>query len=571
MSEISIQGRDRAMEMEERPESPRSEPQQSSEEKKPGIRHRTSALPPIEIKRDENGEKGDAIMEVKMQEADTPIVLQFKDLNYTITTKKSKPFGGEGSKNVLHWIANHVWHRTESVQRQILTNVTGKVMPGEILAIMGPTGSGKTTLLGLLAKRVNKGVTGEILVNGQPPSKDFKRQVAFVLQDDVFFPNLTVSQTLECTAQLRLPKRYTRKEKSQRVDEMISLLNLAKAKNTIIGGPFTRGVSGGERKRVNIGNELLTNPGIILLDEPTSGLDTSTALNLMKVLKKMAGMGYTVVTTIHQPTSQMFQLFDKLMLLVDGNVCYYGKAEEAVDYFAGLGLECETYSNPADFMMGMILEEELRKTSDVKLQLMDRYRQYSETEDTSSLTATEKVQLEKIQKNARENPAPKYPTTFFQQFYVLLGRGFYQAKGNNLARLPFLQVIVIALFVGFFWYHLPRSEERIQDKFGVIFFTVVFAGGFTPLLNTVFNFPPERAVLIRERSSGAYRLISYFLSKNVAELPFVFLFPALFFVYHVLHGATSRRFRPLSIGNNYRVCFCIRRQWIGIGHFRQSN
>jgi len=501
----------------------RREPSPSQSEAQ--MTRRTRKLKPIEVPKTEV--KSDDVA-VQIQEADNPIVMQFRDLNYVIETKSKKPFGGAETKNWFYKLANHVYHRHEKGERQILTNVSGKVVPGEILAIMGPTGSGKTTLLGLLAKRINKGVTGEILVNGVAPDKDFKRKVAFVLQDDVFFPNLTVSQTLDCTAQLRLPNRYTRQEKSLRVQEMISMLNLTKTKNTIIGGPFTRGVSGGERKRVNIGNELLTNPGIILLDEPTSGLDTSTALNLMKVLKNMANMGYTVITTIHQPTSQMFELFDKLMLLVDGNVCYYGKANEAVSYFSGLGLECGIHSNPADFMMGMILEEELRQTADVKLQLMDRYREYSKMEDVVALNEVEQRKLEKIQANQRDHPAPKYPTSFVQQFMVLLSRAFYQAKGNNLALIPFAQIIIIAIVVGLFWYNLPFNEARIQDRIGVLFFTTVFAGGFTPLLATVFNFPPERAVLIRERSSGAYRLIAYFLSKNVAEIPFIFLFPTLF-------------------------------------------
>jgi ABC-type multidrug transport system ATPase subunit len=141
-----------------------------------------------------------------------------------------------------------------------------------------------------------------------------KRQVAYVLQDDILFPHLTVHETLSYTAQLRQPGTMTYEEKMQKVDEVIGALNLTKARNTIIGGPFQRGVSGGERKRVNIGTQLLSNPSAIFLDEPTSGLDTSTAFSLVKTMRDIAKSGYTVVSTIHQPASHIFDLFDKVVV-----------------------------------------------------------------------------------------------------------------------------------------------------------------------------------------------------------------------------------------------------------------
>jgi ABC-type multidrug transport system ATPase subunit len=141
-----------------------------------------------------------------------------------------------------------------------------------------------------------------------------KRQLAYVLQDDILFSHLTVHQTLSYTAQLRQPGGMTHEDKMVKVEEIISALNLTKARNTKIGGAGQRGVSGGERKRVSIGTQLLTNPSAIFLDEPTSGLDTSTAFSLVKTMRDIATRGYTVVSTIHQPASHIFDLFDKVVV-----------------------------------------------------------------------------------------------------------------------------------------------------------------------------------------------------------------------------------------------------------------
>lgn len=170
----------------------------------------------------------------------TPMMIQFKKLSYVVEIPTKKyPFG----------IA------TKKQPRTLLSNVCGYFAPGQLTAVMGSTGSGKTTLMNVLSGRVRRGVTGQILVNGEAPERDFARHVAYVLQDDIFFSFLTVQQTLEYQAQLRLPADMSPKEKSSRAKAMIESLNMTKASDTIIGGPFKRGISGGERKRVSaLGN-----------------------------------------------------------------------------------------------------------------------------------------------------------------------------------------------------------------------------------------------------------------------------------------------------------------------------
>jgi ABC-type multidrug transport system ATPase subunit len=243
-----------------------------------------------------------------------------------------------------------------NAKRKILTNCSGRAFPGETVAIMGPSGSGKTSLLSLLAggwrkARESGNMNGEILVNDKPATKRMKRWMAYIEQDDVMFSNLTVEQTLRYSALLNLPKELTRAEKLDRVAQTIDLVSLSKCRSTRIGGAFTRGVSGGERKRTSVATEMLGNPSIITADEPTSGLDSTTAARLITTFRTLARGGRTVLCSIHQPSSQMFDLFDKVILLAQGRMIFYGSTTQVTDYFASTGLMCKPHFNPSDFML----------------------------------------------------------------------------------------------------------------------------------------------------------------------------------------------------------------------------
>merc|ERR1711977_788121 len=195
-----------------------------------------------------------------------------------------------------------------------------------------------------------------ILYNGehQPTDKAFKRCLGYVTQEDAMFEGLTVFETLFYTAMLRLPRAMTKAEKRQRAEIIMECLGITRVKDSIIGGfrVARRGISGGEKKRVAIGQELLYNPSVILLDEPTSGLDSTTALNLIHTLHTLAQAGSrTILTTIHQPSSRIYQMLDKLLLMGLGHLLYYGDASVACDYFTKIGYAMPYGMNPADYFL----------------------------------------------------------------------------------------------------------------------------------------------------------------------------------------------------------------------------
>lgn len=178
--------------------------------------------------------------------------------------------------------------------------------------------------------------------------------MGYVQQDDELFQSFTVRECLMFAAKLKLPKNI---DLEQRVDEIIASLKLERCQYTHIGGTMVKGISGGERKRASIGVEIIANPNLIFMDEPTTGLDSYTAATMMAIMKDLTDSGRTIVTTIHQPNTHAFDMFDQMMLLTQGKVIYMNDACQAVDYFDSIGYTCPPHTNPADhFMEIMSLE-----------------------------------------------------------------------------------------------------------------------------------------------------------------------------------------------------------------------
>lgn len=437
-------------------------------------------------------------------------------------------------EEVMYKVSYHQKDKT------ILNGVTGMVCPGEILAMLGPSGSGKTTLLTALGGRLTGKLSGKITYNSKLFSGSIKRQTGFVAQDDVLYPHLTVTETLVFTALLRLPKTQTHEQKIHHVECVISELGLTKCKNSMIGGPLFRGISGGEKKRVSIGQEMLINPCLLLLDEPTSGLDSTTAQRILNTLKRLACGGRTIVTTIHQPSSRLYHMFDKVLLLSEGCPIYYGPASTALDYFSSIGFSTTISTNPSDLLLDLAngirpdsvqvteqgdeteqeqksVREVLKASYDTKI--FTRLRTEICTADVNTYSNT-KYDSSRLRVNSEQ-----WCTSWWHQFKVLLLRGLRERRYDAFNKLRIFQVISVAVLGGLLWWNTPTSH--IEDRITLIFFFSAF-WGFYPLYSAVFTFPQERRMLIKERSSGMYRLSSYFLARTIGDLPLELALPTAF-------------------------------------------
>ncbi|KAF9384519.1 hypothetical protein BGX21_001280, partial [Mortierella sp. AD011] len=258
-----------------------------------------------------------------------PATLMFKDMGYTV--------GG----------------------KEVLKQVTGIVKPGQVMAIMGASGAGKTSLLDILARRHKSGtVHGNIYVNGKTISnREYKRVVGYVDQEDTLMSTLTVYETILYSALLRLPRNMSYEAKRFRVMETMSELGILGIKDMRIGASGQRSISGGEKRRVSIACELVTSPSILFLDEPTSGLDSYNAFNVVECLVTLArNYNRTVVCTIHQPRSNIFAMFDQLVLMAKGQLVYSGEVRNLNGHLRSLGHACPEGYNMADYMLDLTMQ-----------------------------------------------------------------------------------------------------------------------------------------------------------------------------------------------------------------------
>jgi len=230
-----------------------------------------------------------------------------------------------------------------TAKKTILSNVSGQLTSGELVAIMGPSGSGKTSLLNMLNGRYQEtSWTGEFYVNGNEfDSTQWGDRAAFVQQGNYLLGHQTVREVLIFAAKMRL--FGTEEEIMEVVDRTINELGLTECANVICGDEETKGISGGQAKRVCIGRDLVTNPNLIMLDEPTSGLDSFTAVKVVELLRRMANNGRSVLATIHQPSQTLSRLFDRFIIMDAGEVFVEGSMEEMKQKCASKGHPC-----PAD-------------------------------------------------------------------------------------------------------------------------------------------------------------------------------------------------------------------------------
>ncbi|KAJ3451100.1 abc transporter g family member [Anaeramoeba flamelloides] len=243
----------------------------------------------------------------------------------------------------------------------VLKGVTGQIRHGRVTAIMGPSGAGKTTFLNTLCGKASYGIpSGLVEINGvEEPITEYKKVVGFVPQEDIMLRTLTVKENMMNSAKLRLPKEYTHKQIKLTVNQCIKTLGLFDVRHSPIGDETKRGVSGGQRKRVNCGLEMVISPVAIFLDEPTSGLDSTSAMSLCRALQLSAEEDLNIMAVIHQPRYEIFTMFTYVLLLgKGGRTVYLGPTRFSHPYFEFLGFKCPEHVNPADWMMDIIAGNE---------------------------------------------------------------------------------------------------------------------------------------------------------------------------------------------------------------------
>ena len=396
---------------------------------------------------------------------------------------------------------------------------------------MGPSGAGKTSLMEIISGQSKSGiVTGNLFLNGNLSDINaIKKRAGFVFQDDIILNTMTVKEALYMSALLRLPENISNEEKMNRVNEMISILHLENCKDTIVGDSLTKGISGGERKRLSVGMEMIINPSIIFLDEPTSGLDTYTAYSLISNLKDLTTTGRTVVSTIHQPSSEILQLFDDLILLNHGKIVYQGEVNNLVPYFSNIGYKCPEYTNPSDYIFMNILNPVIVDNKANNIQ--NNFQNNIEEKNKYILDCYSNSEMEQNVLNKcnliNSNPiilsekSQKYKPSVCLQLKFLLKRHIKNIIRNKaILRTKLGQAFGLGLIVGLTFLNIPGSDAKaqIQDRNGSLFISS-FSQVLLPVIGSLALFSLERPVIMREVSSGYYEVFGYYLSKMIIEIP----------------------------------------------------
>lgn len=419
-------------------------------------------------------------------------------------------------------------------RKTILNDVRGCARSGEVLSIMGPSGAGKSTLLDTLAGiRGQPGATLEstILLDGVTADRKQLSQTCYVRQVDVLVSSATVRESILTAAMLKLPRSMKKQDKLARVDAIIEELGLVECQNTLVGDESIglKGISGGQKRRVSIGVELVKNPSVIFLDEPTTGLDSEIALDIAQSLRTLASAGRTVVLTIHQPNSDITETFDRFMLLAAGRVCYHGPFSDSMKAFSDAGFPCPTYKNPTDYYMRVVSNPE---DASKVVEAYSKSPAFLELTNTST-EPTKNVDVPVTHVSRRPEAAPMW-----LQFSVISARFFRSMMRHPIAFVAELtQYWFMALFVALMYLQISDTyPDGLTDRAASQWFVLVVLG-FVPCFTATTMWIAEQKVLNRETADNTYPVWLFYVAKVFSIVPF-----ELFF------GVTSAAIMYFTIG-----------------------
>ncbi|XAR49462.1 Xenobiotic-transporting ATPase [Bertholletia excelsa] len=436
--------------------------------------------------------------------------------------------------------------------RSILQGSTGYARPGELLAIMGPSGSGKSTLLDALAGRLaaNARQAGDILINGRKQTLAYGTS-AYVTQDETLIATLTVREAIYYSAQLQLPDSMSKAEKKQRAEITIKEMGLEDCSDTRIGGWGVKGLSGGQKRRVSICIEILTRPKLLFLDEPTSGLDSAASYYVMsRIARPDQRRGRTIVVSIHQPSSEVFQLFQSLCLLSSGRTVYFGPAGSALEFFASNGFPCPTLENPSDHFLKTInkdFDEDIEQGIAGKKAKEEAIKILVNSYKSSNYCQEVQVQVGELcnyQEGALQTKKRSH-AGFLTQCNVLTRRTFinmFRDLGYYWMRLAIY--IGLAFGLGTIFYNLGFSYSSIQARGSMLMFVSTF---LTFMAISGFpSFVEDMKVFRQERLNGHYGCGAFMVANTLSSAPFLLLIsfiPGAFAYYLAgLHHGLERFF-----------------------------
>jgi ABC-type multidrug transport system ATPase subunit len=419
--------------------------------------------------------------------------------------------------------------------KQLLRDVQGSVAAGELHAIMGPSGSGKSTLLNCLASVVPK---GSLSVVGSVETSFEDVQLIYVQQEDLLFPQLTVQETLDTSFAMQMSHARKDDAPSPRVvDSLLRDLGLKKVAAVRVGDSKTRGISGGEKKRLSIGNEIVRQIGtrgsdrkIIFADEPTSGLDSFQAQQVMLLLKKLARDGNIVIASIHQPRYSIYQLFDSMTLLSEGRVMFSGSTSDVASYFRRLGHPVPPSNNPAEFFIDLISTDFSSAATEAdSKEKQARFAAAVPTElPVRALSSQQLVPLHSRlgAPTSRRGLLGRAQGAIqsFSLLFVRAARQVLRDKPLNIARLS--SSLFSSLLFGAIYFKLGKGASTVADRLGLLQVAAVNTA-MTSLIKATTSFVSEKLIVQRERRANAYGMLPYFLSKMLAEIPVSAAFPTL--------------------------------------------
>ncbi|GAA0185310.1 hypothetical protein Leryth_022519 [Lithospermum erythrorhizon] len=471
-----------------------------------------------------------------------PFTLSFSNLTYSVKVRRKMSVSRSLSSNNRLGTASsplpepspggNATTRTKT----LLNDISGEARDGEIMAVLGASGSGKSTLIDALANRISRGsLKGSITLNGeQLESKLLKVISAYVMQDDLLYPMLTVEETLMFSAEFRLPPSLSKSKKKSRVEALIDQLGLRNAAKTIIGDEGHRGVSGGERRRVSIGIDIIHDPILLFLDEPTSGLDSTSAFMVVKVLQRIAQSGSIVLMSIHQPSYRIIGLLDRMIFLSRGQTVYSGSPANIPTYFADFGHPIPENENRTEFALDLIRELEQSPGGTRRLvefntswQKMRRSRRFDVASPSPGSTLKEAISASisrgKLVSGATNGSSPTsmvptYANPFWVEMAVLAKRSFINSSRlPELMAMRFGTVMVTGFILATVFWHLDSSPRGIIERLG--FLTFAMSTTYYTCADALPVFLQERYIFMRETAYNAYRRLSYCLSHALVSLP----------------------------------------------------